>query len=132
MADEQLVQAYARQLRDAGEFAKVDHFELGPEIRAWFAAIDRVGSEACAGENWWQQCKQEPGWVVAETAAWREEMPVHFVTGRMAPWYMEGPAQSPDRKRAVWAIYVGPFTSNGGRHVGTGQGKRSYTAIFKY
>jgi hypothetical protein len=119
--DEQLVASYAAKLRSSGEFAKESEFELDPATRAWFAAVDLVGAEAVHAQDWWQQCKHAPGWVTNSTTAWREEMPMHFVTGRMAPWYMES-VQSPDRKRGIWAVYVGPYTSNGARRVGTGQG----------
>lgn len=41
----------------------------------------------------------------------RESLPLHYVVGRMSPFFIERLLKN-DNSRAIWAIYFGPYTSN--------------------
>ena len=47
--------------------------------------------------------------------------PLHYVTGGLSPFYVER-MFSRDRRQAAWAVYFSPYTSNGSRRIGVGQG----------
>jgi hypothetical protein len=106
-------------------------FPLPPEMVQWFAELDAAGKDVLDSCSWWQTLKREPGWVqnwpsnaknmASNDSEHRKTAPLHFVMGRMSPFYIER-VYSPDCKRAVWACYFGPYTSNGGDTMGVGQG----------
>ena len=60
-------------------------------------------------------------WLPALRYVHRHSAPMHFVIGRQSPFYIERCFRN-DRKRAVWAVYFGPFCSNGDYQVGVGNG----------
>ena len=51
----------------------------------------------------------------------RESDPLHFVMGRTSMFYIERAFKS-DASRGVWAVYFGPYCSNGSDKMGVGQG----------
>lgn len=51
----------------------------------------------------------------------REVAPLHFVMGRLSPFYIER-AFRRDGARAVWAVYFGRYTSTGDVQMGMGSG----------
>ena len=108
-----------------------DDFPLPPAMAQWFADLDADGKKALDACQWWQEQKAEPGWVKnwpsnarnleKNDSIHRETAPLHFVMGRMSPFYIERVYQ-PDCTRAIWAVYFGPYCSNGGDTMGVGQG----------
>eukprot|EP00747_Dinoflagellata_sp_TGD_P172098 gnl/TRDRNA2_/TRDRNA2_207764_c0_seq1.p1 gnl/TRDRNA2_/TRDRNA2_207764_c0~~gnl/TRDRNA2_/TRDRNA2_207764_c0_seq1.p1 ORF type:complete len:241 (+),score=40.41 gnl/TRDRNA2_/TRDRNA2_207764_c0_seq1:66-788(+) len=119
-------ESIAARLRATKENALASDLRLPPGVAAWFSAIDKVGAEAIASQDWWKEVRAKQGWTVP---AWmshkdrspREVMPMHFASGRMSPWYMEQ-VMSEDRTQAIWAVWMAPYSGNGGKRIGTGQG----------
>jgi len=114
-----------------------ESFRPPPEVEAYFAELDRVGRAAAVTTDWWQRllredCRQGGGWVrdwpvhakhpeVTEGYVHRDIAPLHYVMGRLSPMYIER-AFSKDFKRATWAVYFGPYCSNGDQQIGVGNG----------
>mmetsp|Transcript_40933 Transcript_40933/g.131640 ORF Transcript_40933/g.131640 Transcript_40933/m.131640 type:complete len:225 (+) Transcript_40933:95-769(+) len=114
-----------------------ESFRPPPEVEAYFAELDRIGRAAAVTTDWWQRllredCRQGGGWVrdwpvhakhpeVTEGYVHRDIAPLHYVMGRLSPMYIER-AFSKDFKRATWAVYFGPYCSNGDQQIGVGNG----------
>ena len=109
-------ETYVNQLQTIKEFAYENELPLSDDARAWYDAIDHVGSNLINNCKWWKEAKAQDGWSYTGNTM-RTQMPIHYVTGKRAPWYMEY-VSSPDQKESIWAIYMGPFTSNGARRIG--------------
>merc|ERR1711908_170176 len=51
----------------------------------------------------------------------RTSAPLHFVMGQLAPYTIERMYKR-DGSRGIWAVYLGPYCSNGDVKMGVGQG----------
>lgn len=114
-----------------------DAFQLPEEMMEWYRSLDSAGAHAASEAKWWQdflkdQCDGAGGWTrnwpihakhpeLNHLYVHRHSAPMHFVIGRQSPFYIERCFRN-DRKRAVWAVYFGPFCSNGDYQVGVGNG----------
>eukprot|EP00435_Cladocopium_sp_Y103_P023991 s2168_g5.t2 len=114
-----------------------DVFQLPEEMVDWYRSLDSAGARAASEAKWWQdflkdQCDGAGGWTrnwpihakhpeLNHLYVHRHSAPMHFVIGRQSPFYIERCFRN-DRKRAVWAVYFGPFCSNGDYQVGVGNG----------
>ena len=112
------------------EFENNSVFALPPIMASYYDAIDVVGKELISQEKWWVELK-------SQTAVWthinethRHMLPMHFVVGRLSPYYTEH-VRSKDATKAVWAVFMSPYTSNGGEGVGSGQGG-AISSLFDY
>ena len=67
--------------------------------------------------------QDEPhGWeALSATRPHRVAAPLHYVIGRMSPFYIER-FISRDRQRMLFAVYYGAYTTNGAHELGVGQG----------
>ncbi len=113
------------------------------EVRKYFHEIDTEGKEILANTDWWQDLRMKAetgagGWVWnwpshakkldANDHVHRESSPLHYVMGELAPFYIERMWNN-DRTRGIWAVWLGPFCSNGSTTMGVGQGG-AISAIF--
>lgn len=95
-----------------------------------FERLDADGKAALAECDWWQQLKNDPSWESDPEYDHRQANKMHYVQGRMSPYYIEAmqevvPESEKKTKaanRKVWAVWFGPYTSNGGPKVGVAQG----------
>jgi hypothetical protein len=95
--------------------------ELPPAVAAWFERLDADGRAALAREAWWRNLRDEPaGWEPLGKPH-RQHAPMHYVLGRSSHFYIERYV-SRDRQRVCYAVYFGPYTSNGYDAITTGQG----------
>lgn len=87
----------------------------------WSTQLDTAGRTALSETEWFQRIGSEPhGWQPIGSIH-RETHPMHFVMGRMSPFYIEK-LVSRDRRRTLFAVYYGPYTTNGSVELGVGQG----------
>jgi len=120
--DEEAFRRFVSQIRNSNGSTNVcsDEFPEDPVVKAWYDAIDEVGIDRLSREEWWYKVINDPqNLPVMKTH--RKRFPVHYVVGRHSPWYHEK-VISKDKRRSTYAIYVGPFTSNGANKIGTMQG----------
>lgn len=107
-----------------------EDWDIPAEVKHYFARLDADGKAAVAACEWWQQLKDDPNWEPDPEYDHRQANKMHFVQGRMSPYYIEAMQEVvPDEKRKfraanrkVWAVWFGPYTSNGGSKVGVAQG----------
>ena len=114
--------------------ADAQDWELPPEVTHHFARLDTDGKAALAACDWWQQLKNDPSnWEPDPDYDHRQANKMHFVQGLMSPYYIEamqevvpeGEKKTRAASRKVWAVWFGPYTSNGGQKVGVAQVKSS-------
>ena len=102
-------------------------YELPAALTAWFARLDDDGRAALSRLAWYQHVVDElHEWqrrptIEDDPSAQRNEKPMHFVVGRMSPFYIER-FITPDQQRSMFAVYYGPYTTNGSVELGPGQG----------
>jgi hypothetical protein len=104
-------------------------FDVPAAVSEYLALrVDDAGRRAMAEAGWWQRLRADAGWCVDERLdPHRGSWPFHFILGRMSPWYIEAlqpaarekgsraEAKAEDRGhvRQCWAVFFGPYTSNG-------------------
>jgi len=127
--------------------AEVNKYKPPAAVTAYYAELDRDGARACLETAWWQALRASaiapppPSAAAPAGKQWllswpsssgnsydphtphvhRQTTPLHFALGRLSPFYIERMRRA-DAKRAVWAVYFGPATSNGSYGMGVGQG----------
>ena len=99
--------------------------DLPDGVVEYFQRLDEEGKRALGKESFWVD-RAKGGWVDSKLLH-RYTTPVHYVVGRLSPFYT-GICRSKDRQRAMMGVWFGPYTSNGG---GTGQGG-AQGAIFDF
>ena len=121
--------------RAADPLRGADAFQLPTAMIEWYNALDQAGAKACVEATWWQDFLKHHcgnGWTrnwplhgkhpeSHEFFVHRESAPLHFVIGRQSPYYIERCFRN-DRLRCVWAVYLGPYCSNGDDQLGVGNG----------
>lgn len=100
-------------------------------VAEYFAELDAEGKQAIEKAAWWRELLAQEDLVhnwpshakrlEQNDHQHRESAPLHFVMGRLAPYYIER-CYKRDCSRAVWAVYLGPYCSNGDTTMGVGQG----------
>lgn len=130
------LEARARQ-RAADPVKGADAFQLPQEMVDWYRTLDLAGAQAASEAQWWQDflrdhCDGTRAWTrnwplhgkypeLHQLYVHRDSAPMHFVIGRQSPFYIERCFRN-DRTRAVWAVYFGPYCSNGDHQLGVGNG----------
>jgi len=116
--------AAARYPGDANDWA------LPEEVAAHYARLDADGKAALAKADWWKELQNDPDWEPDPNYDHRKVNPMHYVQGCMSPFYIEamqevvpdGDKEGKAANRKVWAVWFGPYNSNGGFKVGVAQG----------
>eukprot|EP00931_Biecheleriopsis_adriatica_P043694 TRINITY_DN24969_c0_g1_i1.p1 TRINITY_DN24969_c0_g1~~TRINITY_DN24969_c0_g1_i1.p1 ORF type:complete len:207 (+),score=32.43 TRINITY_DN24969_c0_g1_i1:33-653(+) len=108
--------------------------ELPAAVTEWFKRLDADGAAAMEDATWWQTMRKDTdSWTSSENCTvsgiigmggpHRSASPAHFVGGSMSPFYIQSLLSTEkETTRVVWAVYFGPYTSNGSVEIGTGQG----------
>ena len=103
---------------------------LPEEVAAHYARLDADGKAALAKADWWKELQNDPEWEPDPNYDHRKVNPMHYVQGCMSPFYIEamqevvpdGDKEGKAANRKVWAVWFGPYNSNGGFKVGVAQG----------
>eukprot|EP00927_Polykrikos_kofoidii_P005066 TRINITY_DN1201_c0_g1_i2.p1 TRINITY_DN1201_c0_g1~~TRINITY_DN1201_c0_g1_i2.p1 ORF type:complete len:224 (+),score=31.84 TRINITY_DN1201_c0_g1_i2:144-815(+) len=128
---------HERALARSAETSRgADAFVLPAAVTEYFASLDAEGRAIAARARWWQDflreyCSDGCDWVrnwpshsrhlETNDHIHRITEPMNYVSGRASPMYIER-AYRKDRKRAVWAVYFGPYSCFTGNQAGGAHG----------